>query len=1542
MASEGGGKAKSSLWTKIFSGNTKANDADLNSSEPVAVAEPDADWIAAEDADLADSPSAEQPAEESGGIGEAGATAVESERLREKIEQDIQLAEKDLLFLSERSSQMQKAAVDALEALAEAEQAYAAIESEAAATLAEEEAGRLHSEDELAHIREVNDDALATARKNADKLAEGLAGKKEEAAAALLEAEQSAASLKTEKTRIGGLIKAKEQEIKQVLATAEHARTAADKQEKNTEAQFASLDAELSTYLQAYDQAVRELSEAEIKRQKYAEQVEEVRENSKQAQANLTKELNRSIDAYEEKITAAKAKRDRLTADLATRRADSERAAEEMRTTAAAAEEALAALQRLHGERDERIGAAEKARATIAARVDEARRDATDKKEAYAQAQKQVERSTSASVKAGARAEAAGKRAREVALEQEDAAAAAETAQKLKDEATLARSSSDETSSQLLFKAESVLLNTTEKALRLHEEKGVLHQAAEQEAQQLRAEAELAAAEAKRDAEAADRLVAAWLAAEEALVKATVEAEAALKKLEEDHAAQLTDDEQQISAAENHSRDCEQAAERAAHQSDRLARALEDCKAEHQAAQENLANLQANYEQEKNRIELALADKASATENSIAYYEEELARIEAQFEPLLAARDQKRQDLDLKAEQSNADKERLMQQNMERRLEIAAWEKEAVRLQAETEKLLGEIRDRAEEVQLFREARRAAAEEANAQAEKIAAAYDIALQEVERIRRAGEESMARAEEETRQAIAPKTEARLAVAERAAQKMAELRELRRQAADAVKSTVEVSLSRLDALNRASIGKAQQGLAESDESIAAAGAEVETAQALCQEAEDGAKQLAEQAAVLRGEEKEIGVDADRRYREIERTKNVELSSLDKKLKRMSNAQADSAAALEAARNELARAGEELAAAEQQAGNCRLEEEVLAAQTEEILIPLTKAYKEAKDQEEGDLPELQRQSTESRQQFESAQAAFTAAENAWRQQAAFLDELDGRAEQLRQDCAAVIAGLVQEQEAGQAAIEKNLDALQGKLVKREEALAEAQEHVARAAENRRNLEEYYQGLLDDENAERNAAEEELTKIEDKLRDLRDKAGGKEQKFRATEQTLLNSSALLAEAEKRVEDAREVLAKTEAELNAAEFNRKTHFTLADQASQSYQAVDKDTAAILRKASEDLMLEAKNAAGLAKEKKAAYEAAAENLRLSERNLASMRKAIKEAPLLSEKDKEAWNRATRAYHKYENESIQLIAAVEDRLAAFIDERAAGKQEAETALARCIRDSESAVAKAETCARRVEEVAAEIARSQEAAAAAERQTQEESAKAETATAEQIAAVEQEKEAAAGTAAQLRQEMEQRGQARDAAAAEFDAAEAAFKECNQAYCAACDKLRQNYEAEKRQAERPWEQAKDVYARAEKALAKAGERQREAEAALAKAEKEYASKTEALEALGQSRAKLIETRDALLQGIEEEKLRVLGFKTIARIGADEQAARAAALWAERKAALSAARKRLADLQATQQAQQKHLAKIREESAKSIDSARANTVFLQSRELH
>jgi hypothetical protein len=1541
MASAGGGKTKANLWTKFFSGNSKPDAADPWIKDAVKQTQDDSLTGDGESAVLAESLATEQLVEETEALSETEAAAAEAERLKAAKEQEIKQAEKDMLFLSERSAQMQKAAVAALEALAAAEQAAAAAENEAEAAVAAEQALRAQTEDELSHIREVNEDARATARQNADKLGDGLARKKEEAAAALLEAEQAAVALKEEKSRLNSLIKEKEQQIKQALATADQARNAADKQEKNTEAQFAGLDAELSTYLQEYDKAVRELSETEIKRQKYGVQLREIQETSKQSQANLTKELNSSIASFEEKITAATAKRERLTADLATRRADTERAAEEVKSTAAAVAAALKDLKRLHADKDALVSAADKEKAAINAKVDEARRDVTDKKEAYAQAQKQVERSTSAAVKANALADAACEKAYQAALEEEDAATATETAQKLKNEATLARSNTDETSSQLLSKAESVLLNTTQQALRLHEEKGIFKRAAEQEAAELRAAAELAAAEAKRDSEAADRLVSAWLAAEESLVKSTVEAEAVIRKLEAENAAQLTDFEQKISAAEKHCGKCHEAASRATRQNERLSSALQDCETEHTAVIQALAELMESYDQEKIRIELALADKASTTANSIAYYQEEIARLEAQFEPLTQARDQKRQILDRKVEQFNADKEHLMQLNMEKRVEVAALEKEAVNLQAETEKLLEEIRAQVEEVRLFREARRTTADNINAQAEKITAAYNIALQEVERIRKAGEDSVAQAEQAALLALAPKAAAVKSASDQVSQKLAELREIRGQAADAVKSTVEVSLSRLDALNQVSIGKAEKELLHIVAEITAVSSELASCQSLTEAAAETAAAATKEAAALRGEEVEIGANADRKYREVERAKNAELAALDKKLARLSAAQADSSVAFAAAQADLEQAQAGFIAAEQHFSACRSEQETLARRTEELLAPFVQEFQEAMAQEAGDLPELQQQVEASQQRLIAAQTAYAEAENLWQQQLAVVAELAAQEEKLRAECADTITSLQAEKEAAQAAVEKNLNSLRTKMAKRQQALAEAQEQVEQVAENRRNLEEYFQSLQDEENAEHNAAAGELKKIQDKLRALRDDMGGKEQKFHATEQTLLNSSALLREAEKRVEEARELLAKTESELNAAEYTRKTHFTLADQASQSYQAVDKDTAAILRQASEDLLLEANNAASLAKEKKAAYEAAAENLRLCERNLASMRKAIKEAPLLSEKDQDAWNKAVRAYKKYEKEAAKLAAAVEAGLAAFLDERAAVKKEAETTLARCIRDSESAANKAQACLGRVEEATAEIARNQAAIADAEQHRQEAAARAAAATEELVAGLSQEKQGAAAIADSLKQQLDLRGSEKETALAEFNQLEASFNERDAAYSQACDKLRMNFEQEKRKVERPWEKAKDAEIKAEKARAKAAERVVEAENALAKTEKDCQNKTAALDAAQQSRLQLVESRESLLQGIEEEKLRVLGFKTIARIGADERATQKTAVLAERQAALNAAAKKLGELQATHKQGEKSLKQIREDSVKSLVSARENTIFLQSREL-
>ena len=66
------------------------------------------------------------------------------------------------------------------------------------------------------------------------------------------------------------------------------------------------------------------------------------------------------------------------------------------------------------------------------------------KRQAYAEAQKQVQLSTSISVKANAQASAAREKADKAAMEKADAATAAQMAQKLKSDATVARVNTDE------------------------------------------------------------------------------------------------------------------------------------------------------------------------------------------------------------------------------------------------------------------------------------------------------------------------------------------------------------------------------------------------------------------------------------------------------------------------------------------------------------------------------------------------------------------------------------------------------------------------------------------------------------------------------------------------------------------------------------------------------------------------------------------------------------------------------------------------------------------------------------------------------------------------------------------------------------------------------------------------------------------------------------------------------------------------------------------------------------------------------------------
>ena len=84
---------------------------------------------------------------------------------------------------------------------------------------------------------------------------------------------------------------------------------------------------------------------------------------------------------------------------------------------------------------------------------------------------------------------------------------------------------------------------------------------------------------------------------------------------------------------------------------------------------------------------------------------------------------------------------------------------------------------------------------------------------------------------------------------------------------------------------------------------------------------------------------------------------------------------------------------------------------------------------------------------------------------------------------------------------------------------------------------------------------------------------------------------------------------------------------------------------------------------------------------------------------------------------------------------------------------------------------------------------------------------------------------------------------------------------------------------------------------------------------------------------TRDSALRAAAEEKLRLLGAKTIERIDAEDEAARAGSDCQSKRARCLVAEQRAAEIEKTIQLEEEKLERIREECEQALSVARTKT---------
>lgn len=104
-----------------------------------------------------------------------------------------------------------------------------------------------------------------------------------------------------------------------------------------------------------------------------------------------------------------------------------------------------------------------------------------------------------------------------------------------------------------------------------------------------------------------------------------------------------------------------------------------------------------------------------------------------------------------------------------------------------------------------------------------------------------------------------------------------------------------------------------------------------------------------------------------------------------------------------------------------------------------------------------------------------------------------------------------------------------------------------------------------------------------------------------------------------------------------------------------------------MKRASEELVVAADNAAVFVEEKKKEYLLAKEDFDSAKSNFESVSQTVNEAPDLADEEKAVWLKADSEYQKYKQEAEQQIPAIKNAFAAFLADRANAKAAANPLL-----------------------------------------------------------------------------------------------------------------------------------------------------------------------------------------------------------------------------------------------------------------------------------
>jgi|GEM_PF-4659095 len=1456
-----------------------------------------------------------------------------AEAARQKADKQaaLKLARAKAFALQQQSAAAQEAASAALQDLSAAEQAYSEALRAAEEKRAEEKALRQRGDEGIAALAADNDARLTAANQRLAALAAAIKERRAAAEAAATAGRQAELELEETEAELRRLNSEGHDELTRNRKKIEEIKGEISVVEK----QIAVYEARLASEQHSFDKTSQDLAEIDNNRDAARQKVEAVRNEEQALREKCEAELSQLQQEQQSQLTAAEAELERQHGrneeNLQEAQAQRSRARklDKQRQTA---EEKLRELN-LAKEDDERR--AKESIAKIMSRIDVVRQDVAEKKELYQDAQKQVEIATAKLVKANALAKSSRDKANKAALEENDARMATEMAQKLRSEAAAARNNSDESSSLLLGKAEAVLLAAIDRTNALLEEKRALRAAADAEAAACQQEADQAAAESAAATAAANDMIVVWLAAEESFVKTTGEVEQGRQDAELKLSRLLQDYEQRLEAAEAEARRLKEETAQSFEAAEQAARQCQDDEAALSSLADRLETLRKSCAVSEQALRQALAEEVKEAETRRLKAEASFAKLEQEYEYLRAAHDQSALVLTEKLNVCNSERERLRRLHEEKCDELQRLENQASQLECQYKDRIQALKDRIEAIQdCLRQSKESAAAEISA-VEEVEKEYAEACADLETLEKSCSEALDAAKGALAADLAPVQEARRQYEERALLLANRLNEKRCRAEEAVRSATEVFTQRLEAANAVAITVAENEIAAIQEESIPIYKKADQEQCILGQAESAYGRMQAEAAALHSEEDRISAAADEKYRQLDLSTAAALNELEKKLREQIKVEDLKIKEAMNAEQSLESIQHGRVAAQQERTETETARAVTVAALAEQLRAVEAKYQAALKAALGNLPELRQESEAAMAVAAGYKQALDESQQAYNVQVRLAETRRQNEISLPREYAARIEELKARQQIRLNEVKTRLANLEEKAQELQASFSVNSDYAEKSDQAKANVEEYYHKLSGELDEARQHADAEIGAINDRLNELSGDAALKEQLYRDTEKTLANSSELIAAAERAHEDAQIAAAKALAELQSSQAAKETATALAQQASIARNNMDSSTADILLKAAEGLFSAVENAEAIIQDKQAQYDEARQALEIAAQQLADVRAAIGEAPALLEQSRAAWQQAEEVYRTYKEEAEQQIPVIQRRLDAFLEERRDDLAAAENAVTRCRGEAAAAREGVEKLSRQLMDIAAEISMAAVDVQTMEIETAETVSALETEAEHKLGAAKQEREAEEELSARLAEDLDQRRQAYEEAQAVAEQKAAVWQRCDQQYQETNARLTAQYQQDV-QAAREQEQAVvSAAAAAEQELAELNEAESAANAAYLEIKRQLSEASVQREQLTVECEEMRRNRERLLKAAQEEKLRLLGTKTIERINAEERASVMLADCQQKRASAQAALKQVQKIEEDLRAAEEKLRNTRLESERIIKLAKSKTAI-------